>query len=338
MNRMLITGGAGFIGVNSADYFVRQGYDVTVLDNLSRQGTADNLRWLQSRVDVDFEEVDIRDTESVERVVKAKQPDVLLHLAAQVAVTTSVVDPRLDFNINALGTLNLLEAVRQHSPNTFFINASTNKVYGKMDSVEVEERGGRYAYKHLHGVDEYQPIDLYSPYGCSKGAADLYALDYSRIYDLRTVSFRQSCIYGTRQFGNEDQGWVAWFSIAAMLGKQITIYGDGKQIRDILFVEDLIQAYEAAINHQDEANGQAFNMGGGPENTVSLLELLSYLKETLNIDIPLAWGDWRPGDQRVFVCDINKAKSLLDWQPKVSVHEGLKRLTTWIDENRAAFV
>lgn len=338
MDRMIITGGAGFIGANAADYFVRHGYEVTVLDNLARQGTADNLQWLQNRVDVDFEQVDIRDAEAVERVIKAKRPDVLLHLAAQVAVTTSVANPRLDFEINALGTLNLLEAVRQHSADTFFINASTNKVYGKMDNVEVEERDGRYAYKHLHGVDEYQPIDFYSPYGCSKGVADLYSLDYARIYGLRTVSFRQSCIYGTRQFGNEDQGWVAWFTIAAMLGKQITIYGDGKQIRDVLFVEDLIRAYEAAINNQDAANGQAFNMGGGPDNTVSLLDLLSHLRNTLNIDIPLLWGDWRPGDQRVFVCDINKAKSLLNWQPKVSVREGLDRLTTWIDENRTAFV
>lgn len=338
MDRMLISGGAGFIGVNAADYFVRHGYEVTVLDNLSRQGTEKNLHWLQSRVDVDFEKVDVRDAEAVARVVKAKQPDVLLHLAAQVAVTTSVENPRLDFDINAMGTLNLLEAVRLHSPNTFFINASTNKVYGKMDGVEVEERNGRYVYKHLQGADEYQPIDFYSPYGCSKGVADLYALDYSRIYDLRTVSFRQSCIYGTRQFGNEDQGWVAWFTIAAMLGKQITIYGDGKQIRDILFVEDLIRAYEAAINDQDAANGQAFNMGGGPENTLSLLELVAHLRETLDIEIPLLWGDWRPGDQRVFVCNIDKAKSLLHWQPQVSVHEGLKRLTTWIDENRTAFV
>ena len=338
MNSIIITGGAGFVGVNAARHFAQQGWEVTILDSLRRRGTADNLRWLQNRVPLKFEEVDICDDSRVETVVRELKPQVLLHLAAQVAVTTSVTNPRQDFEINALGTLNLLEAIRQHSPETFFINASTNKVYGKLDDIAIEERNGRYEYKNLpDGVDEQQPLDFYSPYGCSKGAADQYTIDYARIYGLRTTTFRQSCIYGTRQFGNEDQGWVAWFAIAAALDKPITIYGDGKQIRDVLYVEDLVQAYEAAINHQEAASGQAFNIGGGPQHTVSLLELVSYLRSTLNKEIPLGWDDWRPGDQQVFTCNINKAKRLLQWQPETSVQQGLKYLVDWIGENRMLF-
>jgi CDP-paratose 2-epimerase len=215
----------------------------------------------------------------MERIVGAIRPDALLHLAAQVAVTTSGTNPREDFEINALGTFDMLEAVRKQSPNTFFINASTNKVYGKMHEVGVVERNGRYEYNDLRdGVDEGRQLDFHSPYGCSKGVAGQYTIDYSRIYSLRSVTFRQSCIYGTRQFGIEDQGWVAWFTIAAVLGKQITIYGDGKQIRDVLHVEDLVRAYKAAIANHEQASGGAFNIGGGPTNTMSLLELLATWK------------------------------------------------------------
>ena len=237
---ILITGGAGFIGVNSARYFAEQGWDIAILDNLSRRGTEDNLNWLREQIDLRFERADIRDPAAVDRILADHQPDLVLHLAAQVAVTTSVTDPREDFEINALGTFNLLEAVRRFSPDSFIITASTNKVYGKMAERGVVERNGRYEYADLPGgVDEQQPLDCHSPYGCSKGTADQYTLDYSRIYGLKTTSFRQSCIYGTRQFGIEDQGWVAWFTIAAVLGKPITLYGDGKQIRDVLQVDDL---------------------------------------------------------------------------------------------------
>lgn len=335
---ILITGGAGFIGVNSARHFASKGWKVTVVDNLSRRGTEDNLQWLQAQSPIAFERADIRDAAAMERIVGQVKPDVLLHLAAQVAVTTSVIDPREDFEINALGTFNMLEAVRKQSPETFFITASTNKVYGKMHNVEVVERNGRYEYRDLtHGVTEDQQLDFHSPYGCSKGVADQYTIDYSRIYGLRTVAFRQSCIYGTRQFGIEDQGWVAWFTIAAVLGKKITIYGDGKQIRDVLHVDDLVRAYEAAASHQDQASGQAFNIGGGPGNTMSLLELLAYLKEELKIDIPLQWDDWRPGDQPVFVCNLKKANDLLGWQPAISVREGVKSLSQWVSQNAGLF-
>lgn len=338
MKSILITGGAGFIGVNSARHFASRGWKVTILDNLSRRGTEDNLRWLQASTPIQFERADIREAAAAERVVKAVQPDVVLHLAAQVAVTTSVTNPREDFEINALGTFNMLEAVRLHSPQSFFITASTNKVYGKMHDVQVTERNGRYEYLDLAtGVGENQQLDFHSPYGCSKGVADQYTIDYSRIYGLKTVALRQSCIYGTRQFGIEDQGWVAWFTIAAVLNKEITIYGDGKQIRDVLHVEDLARAYEAAIDHRDQISGQAFNIGGGPGNTLSLLELLAQLEQELGKKIPLRWDDWRPGDQPVFVCDLRKAKEQLGWAPAIGARDGVRSLIQWVDANRELF-
>jgi len=338
MKSILITGGAGFIGVNSARYFAEKGWSITILDNLSRRGTKDNLRWLQDRTQLQFHKVDIRNQNAVERTVAEAKPDVLLHLAAQVAVTTSVADPREDFEINALGTFNMLEAVRKRSPETFFINASTNKLYGKMEEVGVEERNGRYEYRDLpNGVGENQQLDFHSPYGCSKGVADQYTIDYGRIYGLDTVTFRQSCIYGTRQFGIEDQGWVAWLTIASVLGKQITIYGDGKQIRDVLHVDDLSRAYEAAINNREAVSGQAFNIGGGPHNTMSLLELLTYLEDELGKKIPLNWSDWRPGDQPVFVCNLKKAREHMGWRPEISVKEGVGQLISWVRENEPLF-
>ncbi|MES9955635.1 MAG: SDR family NAD(P)-dependent oxidoreductase [Sedimenticola sp.] len=338
MNKILITGGAGFIGVNTAKYFAERGWEVTVLDNLSRRGTESNLDWLKNQVQINFEKVDIRDQKELERVVAKTRPDTLLHLAAQVAVTTSVTDPREDFEINALGTFNVLEAIREKSPESFFINASTNKVYGKMEEVGTVERNNRYEYRDLPGgVSETQQLDFHSPYGCSKGVADQYAIDYSRIYSLQTTTFRQSCIYGTRQFGIEDQGWVAWFTIAAVLGKQITIFGDGKQIRDVLHVEDLARAYESAIVNRDAVNGQAFNMGGGVNNTMSLLELLSYLEQEIGIKIPLKWDVWRPGDQPVFVCDLAKAEGLMNWKPEISVEKGVRDLISWVRQNECLF-
>lgn len=337
--RILITGGAGFIGVNAADAFVTKGWHVTVLDNLSRVGTESNLNWLRARHPaIDFERIDIRQPEPVASLLKSRPFDVVLHLAAQVAVTTSVTAPREDFEINALGTFNVLEAVRLHNPAAQVIYASTNKVYGKMSNVAVCERNGRYEYESLpQGVGEDQPLDFYSPYGCSKGTADQYVLDYGRIYGLRTTAFRQSCIYGTRQFGVEDQGWVAWFTIASMFNRPISIYGDGKQIRDVLWVEDLVAAYEAAIVNADRAVGQAFNIGGGPANTMSLLELIALLEQKIGRKIPLKFADWRPGDQPVFVCNLDKAKKLLQWAPEVTPASGVQRLHAWIKDNAALF-
>jgi CDP-paratose 2-epimerase len=338
VSSILITGGAGFIGVHSARHFADLGFSVTVLDNLSRKGTAENLAWLKSVCPVQFVKADVRDGDAMERIVGDGRPDVLLHLAAQVAVTTSVEDPRADFEANALGTFNMLEAVRRKSPETFFIYAATNKVYGRMEDLGVVERNGRYEYGDLPGgVPEERPLDFHSPYGCSKGVADQYTIDYSRIYGLQTVTFRQSCIYGTRQFGIEDQGWVAWFTIASVLKKQITIYGDGKQIRDVLHVGDLVRAYQAAYEKRGQSSGQAFNIGGGPGNTLSLLELIAQLEQKLGEKIPLKWSEWRPGDQPVFVCDVAKAEQRLGWRPAIGVREGVDELIAWTRDNRRLF-
>lgn len=336
--RVLITGGAGFVGCNAARYFGARNWQVTVLDNLSRDGTDQNLHWLQDGTRFDFEKVDVRDRVGVERVFSENRYDAVIHLAAQVAVTTSVTDPRSDFMINALGTFNLLEAARQYCPEAVFIFASTNKVYGKIDGAKYTLNGSRYAYvDRPFGIDEQQALDFLSPYGCSKGAADQYTLDYARIYGIPATSFRQSCIYGTRQFGIEDQGWVAWFTIASRLRRNITIFGDGKQVRDVLFVEDLVRAYEAAIVAPDKIAGQAFNVGGGPRNVLSLVDLVELLEKKLGRKIPLKWDDWRPGDQRVYISDIRKLETVLGWKPEVGVAEGVGQLANWVRLNEAAF-
>jgi CDP-paratose 2-epimerase len=339
MPSILITGGAGFIGVNSALHFAALGWDVTVLDNLSRRGTDQNLQWLLAQHPaISFQRVDIRDSEAIATAVGKMQPSMLLHLAAQVAVTTSYTDPREDFDINALGSFNVMEAIRLHSPESFVVYASTNKVYGGMESVAVQLGDHGYAFRDLPlGVPETQPLDFHSPYGCSKGVADQYTIDYARIYDLRTCAFRQSCIYGQRQFGIEDQGWVAWFSIASLLGRSITLYGDGWQTRDVLNVKDLARAYEAAWENQAEVSGQAFNIGGGPTNTLCLRDLLSFLEEELKVSINPLSGASRPGDQPVFVCDIRKAQAQLGWSPQIGVSDGVRDLIRWVRDNRDLF-
>ena len=336
--RILITGGAGFIGCNAARFFRTRNWGVTVLDNLSRQGTDKNLKWLRDNTSFDFEQLDIRDRASVDRVVSERRYDAVLHLAAQVAVTTSVADPSTDFAVNAMGTFHVLDAIRRFCPEAVFINASTNKVYGKITTAEYDLREGRYAYTNRpFGIGETEPLDFLSPYGCSKGAADQYALDFARIYQIPATSFRQSCIYGPRQFGVEDQGWVAWFAIASLLGRDITIFGDGRQVRDVLHVEDLVRAYEAAIRAPDKVAAQAFNVGGGPGSILSLLDLIQMLEERLKQRIPLRWDDWRPGDQRVYVSDIRKLDRVLDWKPEIDATTGIAQLIDWVAQNRAAF-
>lgn len=331
---LLITGGAGFIGTNAANYFSRRGFEIIVLDNLSRNGTEKNMEWLKATIPFSFIQADIRNYTALSTALEIHKPDAILHLAGQVAVTTSVSNPREDFEINALGTFNLLEAARTFTPRAPFIYASTNKVYGKMESVAVHEHNGRHEYvSRRDGICEDFPLDFHSPYGCSKGAGDQYVLDYHRIYGLPTASFRQSCIYGPRQFGIEDQGWVAWFIIACQRNKPITIYGDGKQIRDILFVDDLLHAYEQAIADPDQIGGQAYNIGGGPENTLSLLELIEFLEERLGKKIPVLYDKWRAGDQKVFVCNIQKANEDLEWHPNVRVKQGVQKLFDWVKEN-----
>ena len=338
--KVFITGGAGFIGCNLANHHLRQGHQVIIFDNLSRKGTATNLAWLQENYDdkLTFIRGDIRDFDALQTAVPSDM-DRLYHMAGQVAVTTSVVDPREDFEINALGTLNVLEAVRTIAPHAIVFYASTNKVYGSMEGIAVVEEEKRYRYSDLpFGISEEQPLDFHSPYGCSKGCGDQYVRDYARIYGLRTVVFRQSCIYGTRQFGIEDQGWVAHFCIAARLGRQISIYGTGKQVRDVLWIDDLVAAYESAAAHIDIAAGQIYNIGGGPENTMSIwTEFGPLLEKLAGHPIPVTYSDWRPGDQPVYISDIRKAEQELGWHPLVSMPAGIERLWKWIDANPDLF-
>lgn len=336
----LITGGAGFIGSNYVARLLQRGEKVIVYDNLSRAGAIRNLQWLKSTYGENsfrLIQADVRDAHSIQEA--ASEADVIVHLAGQVAVTTSVVDPRNDFEINALGTFNVLEAARLSGRDPIVIYASTNKVYGGMEDVRVVEQASRYAYVDFpHGIPETFGLDFHSPYGCSKGCGDQYTRDYSRIYGLRTVVMRQSCIYGTRQFGIEDQGWVAWFVIAALKRLPITIYGDGKQVRDVLFVEDLCDVYDLAVERIDLAAGQVFNIGGGAEFTISVWQEFGLLLEKLlGEKIPVKTGDWRPGDQRVYVSDIRKAQEVLGWKPKVGVEDGIQRLFEWVKSNRDLF-
>jgi CDP-paratose 2-epimerase len=337
--KLVITGGAGFIGSNTAARFMREGHRVVVIDDLSRRGTDKNLEWLREQGSFEFSKTDIRNAAALEAAV-APHGDAraVLHLAAQVAVTTSVEDPRTDFEINALGTFNVLEAVRKHAREALLIFASTNKVYGGLEHLAVAEIGGRYQLtERPHGIPEEEPLDFHSPYGCSKGAADQYVIDYSRIYGLSTVALRQSCIYGRRQFGVEDQGWVAWFTIAAKQGRPITIYGDGKQVRDALFVDDLVELYRTCIENAGTVSGKAYNVGGGPGNQLSLLELLADLRKRLGVSIEPSFSTTRPGDQPVFVADIRKAERELGWRPQTSVSEGVAILADWVSANTALF-
>ncbi len=338
--KYLVTGGAGFIGCNAVQRWRAAGHTVVVLDDLSRRGADQNLAWLERQPgQLVFERVDIRDAAALDGVVgRHKDVSVVLHLAAQVAVTTSVQDPRHDFEVNALGTFNLLESLRRRAPEAVLLYASTNKVYGDLEGEGVEEHGGRYRFRRqTAGIPETQPLDFHSPYGCSKGAADQYVRDYARIFGLRTVCLRQSCIYGYRQFGVEDQGWVAWFTIAAVTGQPVTVYGDGKQVRDLLFIDDLCDAYDAAVARADGLRGAVFNLGGGPEHTLSLLELMAMLEQLTGRPLQPRFADWRPGDQPVFVADISRAQTALGWRPRVDVRTGVRRLHAWVEENRTLF-
>ena len=338
MKKVLVTGGAGFIGVNTCMKFAKNGWDITAFDNLSRPGADENVKLMLDQGSIKFVKGDIRNSLELDNLLNNNEFYAVIHLAAQVAVTTSVTDPVEDFEINAMGTFNVLESIRKYSPKTKLIFASTNKVYGKLEGIEVVESNGRYQYLDLPaGVNESHPLDFHSPYGCSKGCADQYVLDYARIYGLDTTSFRQSCIYGPRQFGIEDQGWLAWFIIASILGRQITIYGDGKQIRDVLHVDDLVNAYECALKSEGRATGHCFNIGGGPTATLSLLELVNMLESRMGKSVPLNFSTWRPGDQPVFVCDVSKAKSLLGWEPAIRPSEGVDKLISWVTDNQGLF-
>jgi CDP-paratose 2-epimerase len=338
--KYLVTGGAGFIGSNYVHRLLGRGEEVAVFDNLSRVGAPRNLEWLNGQFGDKAFEMIVGDLRDAERVAEAARgAEVIVHLAGQVAVTTSVTDPRQDFESNALGTFNVVEAARLSGRQPIVLYASTNKVYGGMEDVALVEQPTRWRYRDLvNGCPETQPLDFHSPYGNSKGCGDQYVRDYARIYGLPTVVLRQSCIYGPRQFGIEDQGWVAWFIIAAMTGRPLTIYGDGKQVRDVLHVYDLLDAYDLAVEKIEAASGQVYNLGGGPENVMSVwAEFGPRLEQLLGESIEVARGGWRPGDQRVFYADITKAERELGWKPKIGVEQGVKMLFDWVMENKNLF-
>lgn len=331
---VLITGGAGFIGSNLAKQLLADGARVTVLDNLSRAGVEHNVERLR-RLDGDltFVEGDVRDRERLNSLVRSA--DEIYHLAAQVAVTSSVVDPRHDFENNLLGTFNVLEAARLSEHRPFVLFTSTNKVYGDLAQLPLNETASRYSFRGREGVDEEQPLDLHSPYGCSKGAADQYVRDYARIFDIPAVVFRMSCIAGPQQFGNEDQGWLAHFLYSVLGDRPITIYGDGRQVRDILHVRDLVAAVTLAHTHLKHTAGEIYNIGGGPKNAASLLEVLDLIvarsgkKPQLSFELP------RVGDQRIFITDHRKFTHATGWSPRYSLHETVAHIMAWWEGNRA---
>ena len=335
---ILITGGAGFIGSNLADRLSGEGYRIRILDALSRAGTERNLAWLQANHSdrIEFVRADIRDEAEVARA--AADVQAVFHLAAQVAVTTSMVDPREDFGINIAGTLHLLDTLRTRNDGTPLIFASTNKVYGDLLDLDFALEHEAYVPTdkaiRAHGIGEARPLDFHTPYGCSKGAADQYVLDYARSFGVPTAVLRMSCIYGCRQMGTEDQGWVAHFLIRALEGKPITLYGDGHQVRDILDVSNAVDAYIRAWQRIDAVAGSAFNLGGGPANAISLRQLLAYIGDLTGRDVDVTYSDWRAGDQRYFVADTRRAQAALGLAPKVDWREGVANLARWLASER----
>jgi len=343
--RILITGGAGLVGSHTADYYAKKGANVVVLDNLMRsqlfgydkKSVEYNWRWLERHSNVKLIKGDVREEEDVKRAI-GQGVDVVIHTAGQPGVPLSIRIPKEDFSINAFGTLNVLECVRQKCPEAAFVYCSTNKVYGEnVDKLLLEEQKTRYVYKEIEGVSETLSIDHtgHTPYGASKYVGDLYTQEYARIYGMKTAVFRMSCIYGTRQFGFEDQGWVAWFIIAVLSGKPITIYGDGKQVRDLLYVDDLVQAYDFFIR-SDIKHG-VWNIGGGVEKTTSLNEFIDFLERETGKKIKKTFSDWRPSDQKVYISDLSKINKELGWKPYISPENGYRTLITWVKENPTLF-
>jgi CDP-paratose 2-epimerase len=336
---ILVTGGAGFIGCNIANALAERGHEVLVYDALSRPGVERNLAWLRERHGEQVQSIvaDVRDEDMLGRA--AREAQAIFHMAAQVAVTTSMVDPREDFEINVRGTLHLLDAVRLKGDGTPVIFASTNKVYGDLADLEFRLEGDKYVAADPivagAGISEQRPLDFHTPYGCSKGAADQYVLDYARSFGLNAAVLRMSCIYGVRQMGTEDQGWVAHFLIRALEGKPITLYGDGCQVRDILDVSNAVEAYLKAWAHIERIRGRAFNLGGGPANAVSLRELLGHIAGLLGREVEIRFADWRAGDQRYFVADTRAINDALGLSPAVPWKQGVAMLAEWLRESRA---
>jgi len=334
--KYLITGGCGFLGSNIASKILKNKENLIICDNLSRTGSEINLKWLQEQGTFKFFKTNVSDFKNIALIIEKEHPDIIYHLAGQVAMTTSISNPRLDFETNVLGSFNILEAVRMHSPETCILYSSTNKVYGDLEFLNYEESDTRYICKaYPDGFDEKINLEFHSPYGCSKGSADQYMLDYARIFKLNTIVFRHSSMYGSRQFGTFDQGWISWFCQKAVETKNdsnttFTISGNGKQVRDVLYSEDMINLYINAPKHMEKAKGQVFNIGGGMKNSLSLLELFAILEEELNINLKYTKLPPRESDQKIFVADILKAKEILNWEPAVSSKEGIKKTIDWI--------
>ncbi len=332
---ILITGGCGFIGCNLADRLAARGDHVMILDNLARAGVRENAQWLKARHPelVTISIADVRDP--IPLIDNVREARAVLHLAAQVAVTSSLQRPLEDFEINARGTINVLEAVRLHNPSAPVIFASTNKVYGRLvDDSEIDKADRRYVPSNpalVRGVAEDAPLDLYSPYGCSKGTADQYVHDYARVFGLRTAVLRMSCIYGPRQFGTEDQGWIAHFLLSALRGDPLTIYGDGFQVRDALYVSDAAEAWIAVLDQIECTRGRIFNLGGGPGNSASLLELIELVAQLTGHAISYSFADWRPGDQPWYVSDVTALRDAIGWAPRTSLLDGLAALQAWLE-------
>lgn len=331
---VVITGGAGFIGANLARRLLAAGQQVILFDNLSRPGVANNLKWLRTVYGdvLGVEVADVRDRNTLEEVLR--NAAAVFHFAAQVAVTNSLSHPREDFSVNAEGTLNLLEALRNNHCQTPLLFTSTNKVYGAMTNMQLREECLAYVPQDValseRGIDEAAPLDFHSPYGCSKGCAEQYVLDYSHTFGLPATVFRMSCIYGPLQCGNEDQGWVAHFAAAMSRHQDITVYGNGKQVRDLLFIDDLIDAMFLAVRHINSTAGRAFNMGGGPSNARSVLEVIALLGELLGVSPTILFANWRKADQRYYVSDTKAFREITGWQPKTALREGIERLCAWI--------
>lgn len=343
--KILVTGGAGFVGSHVAEYYARKDCEIIVIDNLSRtkllgkneKNARYNWDYLKKFHNIKLFDKDISDFKQIKDIIK--DVDVIFHIAAQTAVTASVSDPSSDFSSNAIGTFNILEAARINDIKKI-IYCSTNKVYGNnVNKIKVIEGEKRYKFedKFKGGINENFPIDHceHTPYGCSKLTGDLYVQDYAHSYGIKTGVFRMSCIYGTRQFGVEDQGWVAWFTIATLLNKPITIYGNGKQVRDVLYIRDLLEIYDKFINSNLKMG--VFNTGGGIKNTLSLLELLDILKELTGKKSKITYGNWRPSDQKVYISNIQEAYEKLGWEPKIAPIEGIKKLVEWVEENKKSF-
>lgn len=336
--KYFVTGGCGFLGSNICEKLLESdSNEVTVFDNLSRVGAFENLEWLRSRGPIKFIHGDIRNEDDVRNGVKLEQPDIIYHLAGQVALTVSIEKPLLDFQVNAVGTINLLEAVREFCPATTIVFSSTNKVYGDLSGFTYEERDKRLVcLERPKGFAETESIDLHSPYGCSKGAADQYVLDYARVYDLKTVVLRHSSMFGGRQYATEDQGWVGWFAEQALRLKNqqtsgpVKVAGSGKQVRDLLFSDDCVELYLSIVNEIDKVRGQAFNVGGGMENSSSIIELLEFFEEDLGISIEMQVEKPRLSDQLVFVADTTRLRQEIDWVPRISKTEGLRKMIDWV--------